>query len=320
VTVFGIFASVVDGRVGVQDIENDDVNASTQKSFHTKATQIKELLRGHMTLSTVPTKDPLPPGHPPGPSPFDDNLIAHASDNAGIRHKTDEKRLIKIFDNNVMDSALASNGMAFPNAHISHEEGEKPCLDTYNSRFNWDWCQRRALMGTCTSTGKFYGYNSTFMSTNCCEKCGIMADDPDSLCENLHTNNMKCDQWATGGECSANSLWMHNECCRSCAEKCVDNTEDCPLSARGGGCASLATKNDCCHSCMLMDAAPSLVRLFNGDTCEQDNDCASGRCKTLGLICAAKLPDESNCLRDNDCISDNCRVAVSASSLLKCKP
>lgn len=71
VLVFSIFASVVDGKVGGQDIENDNIKASNQKIFNGKATQIKELLRGNPLSSTVSTKDPLPPGHPPGPSPSD---------------------------------------------------------------------------------------------------------------------------------------------------------------------------------------------------------------------------------------------------------
>jgi len=54
VLVFSIFASVVDGKVGGQDIENDDIKASNQKIFNGKATQIKELLRGNPLSSTWP--------------------------------------------------------------------------------------------------------------------------------------------------------------------------------------------------------------------------------------------------------------------------
>jgi len=304
VTVFGIFASVVDGRVGVQDIENDDVNASTQKSFHTKATQIKELLRGHMTLSTVPTKDPLPPGHPPGPAPVDDNLIAHASDNASIPHRTDEKRLIKIFDNDVMDSELASDaGIAFSNAQISHEEGEEPllrtnvgqCSDTYNCNCNWDWCHRRALMGTCTSPDDFYGHNSDFMDANCCNSCHIMADNPNSLCVNLHSNNRQCDQWANNGECLRNPLWMRNECCHSCAESCTDTytvpygfgIPDCRERARNGHCTTGWVRDECCHSCMLNEAAPSLNCVDVSDNCAWL--ASIGQCR----FCCATCRDQS---------------------------
>lgn len=72
VQVFSIFASVVDGKVGGQDIENDNIKASNQKIFNGKATQIKELLRGNLLSSTVSTKDTFPDEDlPPGPSPSD---------------------------------------------------------------------------------------------------------------------------------------------------------------------------------------------------------------------------------------------------------
>jgi len=188
------------------------------------------------------------------------------------------------------------------------------CDDTYDCNCDWDWCHRRALMGTCTSTVNFHGHNSDFMHDNCCATCAIMESDPDSLCVNLRSNSY-CDYWANEGECLANPLWMHNECCQSCAVSCTDTYDPGPDQNDFPDCRSIALStqgfctatdpfvshwtNVCCNSCMLIEAARSLVCIDLRDDCAEkasQGDCNSSNNyinEVMSLGCCATCMEPS---------------------------
>merc|ERR1739838_668607 len=126
------------------------------------------------------------------------------------------------------------------------------------------------------------GYKLKDCANTCCEICRSCPVQ-DRLDQCTPDGYGQCSQWASMGECDANTVWMHQHCmgscCPNCPKGCPTTPEGCTNSyseskcvawARVGECdrnpgwMSQNCQKECCPTCRRAAPAPIMQPMYGG--------------------------------------------------------